>query len=213
MDTIEQKWKILIVDDHAVIVEGFAMLLETIAQTEFVKTATNLQDAVLLLEAIQFDLIFLDIQLGRDDGRDLFKQFKPTQTQAKFIAFSSIIDGSTIKVTMHQGFDGYIVKTEGFQEIQKTIQQVRNGNPYISQKAREQIVEEHLVKPVAKISEREIEVLQLLAEGLSTKDIADQLFLSPKTIENHRMHLMEKLDVNNVAALVKKAIQQGFVKI
>ena len=213
MNAIKRNWRVLIVDDHAVIVEGFAMLLESIEETDFVKTATNIIDATLMLNTIQFDLIFLDIQIGKDDGRDLFKQFKATQTQAKFIAFSSIIDASTIKVTMHQGFDGYIVKTEGFQEIQKTIREVAQGNPYISQKAREQIVEEHIFKPFSKISDREIEVLQLIADGLSTKDIADQLFLSPKTIENHRMHLMEKLDVNNVAALVKKAIQLGYVKI
>lgn len=204
---------ILLVDDHELILDGLALLFGGLPGVTAVHKATSSRAALALLSAHPVEVAFLDISLGAEDGRDLYKAMQKTQPDVRCIALSSMGQSSVVRATMHLGFDGYLLKTDSPQEIEKALQAVMAGGKYISQSTQQEIIRDHLGHPDTQPTERELEILQLISDGLSSKEIAERLFLAVKTIENHRSNLMAKLDVNNVAGLIKKSISLGYITI
>lgn len=204
---------ILLVDDHEMILEAMSMLLASMSEVGRVYTASDSAGALELLDRERIDFVILDIAIGKEDGRDLFKLIKQRRADLPCVALSSNGESSVVKTAMYLGFDGYLLKTDGREEISLALETIRGGGKFISTRTQQEIVNDHIYKKEPVLTERELEVLQMISEELSTKEIASLLFVSVKTIENHRMHLMQKLGVNNVAGLIRKGITNGYIKI
>ena len=205
--------KILLADDHFLVLEGLEVLLSTfefVEKTERVLNFVQLKDT---LTEENFDVLLLDIHFGKDDGREIIGEIKQMAPEMKIIALTSHADSVTITSSVNAGFDGYLLKIDGRDEIEKALKAVTNDEKYFSPKTQQVFFEMNASKNNLELTEREKEILQLIVQEKTTKEIADQLCLSEKTIETHRAAIMQKLEVKNIAGMVKKAIMQGLVEI
>lgn len=205
--------KILLADDHFLVLEGLEVLLSTyefVEKTERVLNFVQLKDT---LTEENFDVLLLDIHFGKDDGREIIGEIKQMAPDMKIIALTSHADSVTITSSVNAGFDGYLLKIDGRDEIEKALKAVTNDEKYFSPKTQQVFFEMNASKNNVELTEREKEILQLIVQEKTTKEIADQLCLSEKTIETHRASLMQKLEVKNIAGMVKKAIMKGLVEI
>lgn len=205
--------KILLADDHFLVLEGLEVLLSTF---EFVEKTERVLDFVQLKDTLteeNFDVLLLDIHFGKHDGREIIGEIKQMAPDMKIIALTSHADSVTITSSVNAGFDGYLLKIDGRDEIEKALKAVTNDEKYFSPKTQQVFFEMNASKNNLELTEREKEILQLIVQEKTTKEIADQLCLSEKTIETHRASLMQKLEVKNIAGMVKKAIMQGLVEI
>lgn len=205
--------KILIADDHFLVLEGLELLLNTFDFVEKVVKSEDFNQLKSAMEQAKFDILLLDIHFGRHDGREIISEIKKRNESMKIIALTSHSDSSTIKSAVNAGFDGYLLKIDGRDEIQRALQKVMEGEKYFSSKTQQVFFETQTFKSNADLTERELEVLQLIVQEKTTKEIADQLFLSEKTIETHRGNIMLKLEARNIAGIVRKAIMLGLVHI
>lgn len=205
--------KILLADDHFLVLEGLEVLLSTF---EFVEKTERVLDFVQLKDTLteeNFDVLLLDIHFGKHDGREIIGEIKQMAPDMKIIALTSHADSVTITSSVNAGFDGYLLKIDGRDEIEKALKAVTNDEKYFSPKTQQVFFEMNASKNNVELTEREKEILQLIVQEKTTKEIADQLCLSKKTIETHRASLMQKLEVKNIAGMVKKAIMQGLVEV
>lgn len=205
--------KILLADDHFLVLEGLEVLLSTFNFVENTKSVLNYFELKEILEKESFDVLLLDIHFGKHDGREIIGEIKQTAPQMKIIALTSHADSVTIKSSVNAGFDGYLLKIDSREEIEKALKTIANDQQYISPKTQQAFFEMNTTKNKIELTEREKEILQLIVHEKTTKEIAEQLCLSEKTIETHRGNLMQKLEVKNIAGIVRKAIMQGIVKI
>ena len=205
--------KILLADDHFLVLDGLEVLLSTFDFVEETKRALNYMELKNILEKECFDVLLLDIHFGKHDGREIIQEIKQMMPEMKIIALTSHSDSVTIKSSVNAGFDGYLLKIDGREEIQKALNAVTHGQKYFSPKTQQVFFETHTSKNKVELTEREKEILQLIVSEKTTKEIAEQLCISEKTVETHRGNIMMKLDVKNIAGMVKKAIMQGLVNI
>lgn len=205
--------KILLADDHFLVLEGLEVLLSTFNFVENTKSVLNYFELKEILEKESFDVLLLDIHFGKHDGREIIGEIKEIAPQMKIIALTSHADSVTIKSSVNAGFDGYLLKIDSREEIEKALKTIANDQQYISPKTQQAFFEMNTAKNKVELTEREKEILQLIVHEKTTKEIAEQLCLSEKTIETHRGNLMQKLEVKNIAGIVRKAIMQGIVKI
>ncbi len=201
--------KVLIADDHKLVTEGLELLLSTF---DFVQQILSAFDELGVLAALpaQPDVVLLDIALGRDDGREICRKIKKMHPGIKVIALTSHSDSNTVKSAIQAGFDGYLLKAEDRATVQSALIKVAKGDKFFSSKVQE-IFFTAQTTAKTELTKREIEVLQLILDEKTTKQIAETLFISEKTAENHRSSIMLKMDVKNMAGLVKKAILMGYV--
>lgn len=205
--------KILLADDHFLVLDGLEVLLSTfefVDQTESVLNFIELKD---ILKKESFDVLLLDIHFGKHDGREIISEIKQLAPQMKIIALTSHSDSVTIKSSVNAGFDGYLLKIDGREDIEKALKAMTNNEKYFSSKTQQTFFEMRTSRNIVELTEREKEVLQLIVHEKTTKEIAEQLCLSEKTIETHRSNIMQKLDVKNIAGMVKKAIMQGLTEV
>lgn len=205
--------KILLADDHFLVLEGLEVLLSTFDFVENTKSVLNYFELKEILEKESFDVLLLDIHFGKHDGREIIGEIKEIAPQMKIIALTSHADSVTIKSSVNAGFDGYLLKIDSREEIEEALKTIANDQQYISPKTQQAFFEMNTAKNKVELTEREKEILQLIVHEKTTKEIAEQLCLSEKTIETHRGNLMQKLEVKNIAGIVRKAIMQGIVKI
>lgn len=169
-----------------------------------------------LKEALKLEpyhVLLLDIHFGRHDGRELIQEIKQMSPEIKVIALTSNADATTIKSSVNAGFDGYLLKIDGREDIEKALKAVMNNQKYYSPKTQQIFFETQTSKNNVTLTEREREILQLIVQEKTTKEIAEELCLSEKTIETHRGNIMLKMEVKNIAGMVKKAIIQGLVHL
>ncbi len=202
---------VLIADDHFLVLDGLETLLSTIEMIADVYKAANYADLNKHLTDQTVDVLFLDISFGNADGREILRTLKKEQNSTKVIALTSFGDTATIKSCVHAGFDGFLLKSDDRTEIINALNAVMNGEKYYSSKARHAVFENEITSNTNKLSNREIEIVKLIVSEKTNKEIAHELFISEKTVENHRTNIMLKMDVKNMAGLVKKAILQGIV--
>lgn len=205
--------KILIADDHFLVLEGLELLLSTFPFVTKITKAIDHHEVKKELKEDTYDVILLDIHFGKIDGRELIKELKDLHPSTKIIALTSQSDGTTIKSSISAGFDGYLLKIDGREEIENALSCVMKGEKYFSPKTQQVFFETQTIQKKVDLTERELEILQLIVEEKTTKEIADQLCLSEKTIETHRGNLMLKLEARNIAGMVRRAIMDGLVKI
>ncbi|MBU6261325.1 MAG: response regulator transcription factor [Burkholderiales bacterium] len=208
--------KILLADDHALFRAGLRALLADIPGVEIVAEASDGAEAVRLAAATEPDLAFLDIAMPVLGGLAAVEQIKAARPQLRVVVLSMHLNSDYIARALGAGADGYMVKDSAPSELRVAVDAVMAGRNYLSPAAASLLIQQALpgikeADPLRTLSPRQIEVLRLVAEGCSTKEIARKLELSPKTVDIHRAQLMQRLDIHDVAGLTRFAIKVGIV--
>jgi len=207
--------KVLLVDDHQIIVDGLKSLLKNTEEIVVAAEANNGREALRILEILEIDVVIMDIDMPVMNGIDTLKEIVKRASKAKVIILSMHQEAGMIKSLTDIGANGYLLKSCSQSELIDAIHKVAKGQSYFSTD-----VTLALLKPNGSdktdqknelITEREIEILKLIAGGFSNKEIGDQLFISHRTVDTHRTNLMKKLNVNNIAGLISFAIRNGIV--
>lgn len=212
--------KILLADDHKLLIDGLRPLLERQKQMEVVGIAKDGLEAVELATRLRPDIILLDISMPRLNGIDAARKILRDCPETKIIMLSMHADRRYIQESIRIGAGGYILKESAAGEVIAAIEDVQKGEFFFSRSVGNQVLHEYVEwiregdnSSFSPLSIREREVLQLLAEGKSTKDIAGLLNVSVKTIESHRKQVMDKLDLHSIAELTKYAIREGLTQL
>jgi two-component system, NarL family, response regulator NreC len=206
--------RILIADDHAVVAEGLRHLLAAQIDMEVIGLADNGHDAARLAAEAAPDIVLMDHAMPGLNGTEATHLIRERCPQTRVIMLSMYSDAVHVYRALQAGATGYIIKKSVAKEVVDAIQAVHRGNRYLSKDLADSVID-HVVHrsapndPLDRLSSRERQVLQLLAEGHSVADIAARLALSPKTVETYRARMMEKLGIFELAGLVRFAIQQG----
>ncbi len=215
--------KILLADDHRLLREGLRDLLAREADFTVVGEAANGEETVQLVRTLQPDVVLMDIAMPGLSGIEATRRIVRGASSPKVVALSMHMEKEFITDMLRAGASGYVLKDCGFEELALAIRAAAQGKTYLSPDIADLVVEEAVQHAgssassedpaFAVLTSREREVLQLLAEGLSTKEIAATLGVSVKTIETHRQHIMEKLGLRSVAALTKYAVRMGLTPL
>lgn len=211
------KTRILVADDQRLMREGLRHILETREDFTVVAEASNGLEAVDLATAHQPDIAVLEITLPQLSGPDAIKQIQDKSKKTRCITLSAHEDRVNVQRSLKLGAAGYVVKSASSSELLEAIDVVRSGRSYLSPTVAGQVIQALICPPERGQSElqlltaRERQVLQLVAEGLTSKEIATRLCVATKTADTHRAHLMEKLSIHKVSSLVRFAIREGLV--
>jgi DNA-binding NarL/FixJ family response regulator len=208
--------KILIADDHALFRAGLRALLTDAAGRDGVLEAGDGAEAVRLAREHAPELVFLDIAMPVLGGLAAIEQVKAAQPAARVIVLSMHLNEEYIRRALAAGADGYMVKDSAPSELQVAVQAVMHGRHYLSPAAASLLIQQAMpgireADPLQALSPRQTEVLRMVAQGLSTKEIARVLSLSPKTVDIHRAQIMQRLDIHDVAGLTRFAVRVGLV--
>jgi len=212
--------RILLADDHALIREGLRSLLEKQPDMEVVAEADEGRRAVELVRELSPDVVIMDVTMPRLGGIEATRQITGEFPAVKVIALSIHSRRRFVADMLSAGASGYILKECLFDELVQAIRAVSEGGRYLSPRITDVVVDDYVKRlssgdesPLRSLSGREREVLQLVAEGKSTKQISMELHVSTKTIEANRRQIMEKLDMQSVAELTKYAIREGLTSL
>ena len=216
---MENKLKIVLADDHTILREGLRALLTSDPDFEVVGEARDGREAVRCVEKLGPDLLLMDLSMPRMSGMDAIREIKKRYPATRIIALTVHKTEEYLLTTLQAGADGYVLKDATHDELVMAIKNVMGGKSYLSPGVSEKVIEGYLegkgnsrsVSSWESLSQREREVLKLIAEGYKNKDIAADLCISLKTVEKHRANLMKKLDLHNAAALTVYAVERGLV--
>ena len=212
--------KIALVDDHKVFLEGLASLLKRAEDFDVVATFSNGIDLMRHLAKGELpDVVLLDIEMGRVSGVEVAENLLQQYPEVKVMMLSSYFNEEFVDQLMESGISGYLLKSTGFTELQAGIRQVAAGSFAFSPEVMELIVKGYKSASAPKeegvedkqLSERELELIRLIADEYTMREIAEKIYLSEHTVKTHRKNIMAKLDVKNTAGLVKKAFILGFI--
>ncbi len=212
---MSNKYTIVLADDHAMIREGVKNLLKQAKDFHVVGEASNGQEAIDKYAALKPNLLILDISMPDMNGMDAAKKVLDMDSNANILMLSMYDDEDYISRCIESGVKGYVVKSESGQELEYAVRAILQGKTYFSQKVQEVILTKYKQnvtrkrqpEEIVKLTNREVEIIQLIDEGLTSQQMADKLFISPRTVETHRANLMKKFTVKNAIELVKKARQ------
>jgi DNA-binding NarL/FixJ family response regulator len=213
------KKTIVIAEDHTLLREGLISMLAERGDLEVVAEAPDGIEAIRCVEKHEPDLILLDLAMPKMNGISAIKDIRSRHPDTRILAVTIQTDDEYILAAFDSGADGYCLKQASREEFLNAIDKVLAGNRYISPEISGQVLEGYLEgrKRLKKdtrwerLTQREKEVLKLIGEGYKNAEIADFLFISPKTVDKHRSNLMKKLDLHNAAALTAYAIDKGLV--
>lgn len=202
---------IVIVDDHQVVIDGICAMLTGTEQIEVVGTAHNGKDAIDIVRILKPDLVLMDISMPVMDGIEATQMLTRQYPDTKILMLSMLKEQSMVKRALDHGAVGYVLKNEGKETLIEAIEQVASGQKYLSEGVVEsQKIQQSQTGP--KISRRERQVLRLIVNEYTAKEISDELFISINTVDSHRKNLLMKLDVRNTAGLVRMAIEHDLLK-
>ena len=205
--------RILIADDHAVVAEGLKHLIKSQADLQVVAIVGDGRQAVQRTEELRPDVVIMDLSMPELNGADATRVLLEKDPAAKVIVLSMYAEHEYVRRALRSGALGYVVKRSAGKDVVDAIRSVQAGQRYISPLVADAMLEQDVPPAkedrLARLSTREREVLQLLAEGRTGSEIAERLSLSPKTVETYRARMMEKLGIFELAGLVRFAIQQG----
>lgn len=207
--------RVLLVDDHPVVRTGLRFLLDRGDEMVVIGEGASGREAIRLAESLQPDVIFMDISMPEMDGLQATRLIKERCPEARVLIVSTHNDDEYVLGALEAGADGYLPKQCHSDQLRAGVLQVHAGERVLHQSVVRALIAKAVNRPTAParedLSEREREVLQLLAEGATSKEIAVALGLKPKTVENHRARILDKLGVANSAAAVRAALAQGLV--
>jgi DNA-binding NarL/FixJ family response regulator len=209
----DSKATLAIVDDHLIVLEGLQKLLANIPHIEIAGAFTTGVEFISFLKTNHVNIVLLDISLPDANGIDLCKEIKKISPDTCVLALSNHSERSMIMQMLQNGATGYLLKNISARELADCIDEALNGQITFSKAVKEIMARPSLseLKGIPQLTKREKEILHLIAEGKTTANMAEELYLSPLTIETHRKNLMQKFEVKNVAALIKVAVEQRLV--
>jgi DNA-binding NarL/FixJ family response regulator len=215
------KTKILIVDDHHVVIEGIKSALKDHPEFEVVGEAVDGLEAVELVKSLGPDIVIMDISMPNLNGLDATKQTKKFDPEIYIVIYSMYADKELVIDLFKAGISAYVLKDDPLSDLILALKAVKGGGTYFSTMAPTILLRhmEELKEKTASedffdvLSHREKEVFQLLADGKGIKEIANQLFISPKTVESHKYNIMEKLQAESIVDLTKIAIRKNLIKL
>jgi RNA polymerase sigma factor (sigma-70 family) len=211
--------RIVLAEDHTILREGLRALLSADPNFEIIGEAPDGREAVRCVEKLEPDLLLIDLSMPRMSGMDAIREIRKRFPAVKIIALTVHKTEEYLLTTLQAGADGYVLKDATHEELVMAIKNVMGGKSYLSPGVSEKVIDGYLegkesnrsLSSWETLSQREREVLKLIAEGYKNKEIAEDLCISLKTVEKHRANLMKKLDLHNAAALTVYAVQKGLV--
>jgi len=210
------KRRILLVDDHQLIIDGLRGFIEELDSVVVIGEANNGQDAITYTGVLSPDLILMDIDMPILSGIQATQEIKKNHPNVKIIIISMHNEKGLIKKLISFGADGYLLKNSPKKEVIEAVQMVLNGGKYFSTDVLLSLEKKKVVfdnsNEMTQLTDREIEIIRLVADGLTNKEIGEQLFISHRTVDTHRTNLMKKLNVTNVAGLIRFAFKNKIIQ-
>jgi DNA-binding NarL/FixJ family response regulator len=215
---------VLLADDHTIVREGLRTLLEAEGDIKVIGEAANGREAVELAERLRPDVLVMDIAMPGLNGLEAIRQIRKAMPEAKLLILSAHSDDVYVEQVIALGALGYLVKQASAHVLSMAVREVHKGNAYFSPALLRRLESQspkvskasrrrgHPSSRVSRLSSREVEVLQLIAEGQANKQVAAELRISVKTVEKHRQRLMEKLGIHDTAGLTRYAITVGIIE-
>jgi two-component system response regulator NreC len=216
---VSARRRIVIAEDYTILREGLRSLLSSHPEFEVVGEAEDGQEAIRSVDRLKPDLALMDLSMPRMNGMDAIKEIKKRSPQTKVLVLTVHKTEEYIHAALQAGADGYILKDSTHAELGLAIKNILEGKRYISPGISESLIEGYLegrkkAKPSTTwdtVTQREREILKLIAEGYKNKAIAEYLCISVKTVEKHRANLMKKLDLHNIQSLTALAMEKGLI--
>ncbi len=211
--------RVLLADDHALMREGLRSILEREAGLEIVGEAASGREAVDMCRELVPELVIMDVAMGDLNGIEATRRIRDRNDSVGVIALSSHNDSRFIAEMLRAGAAAYVLKENAYSELRRALKAVKRGDTYLCPGAAGQAAilirdpESGRDTPWQMLGPREREVLQLIAEGHSTPDIAERLCISANTVDTHRRNIMRKLDLHNVVELTRYAIREGLTRV
>jgi DNA-binding NarL/FixJ family response regulator len=209
--------RVLLADDHKLVCAGMRLLLEGLEGVEVIGEAHDGREALGLIKAHRPDLVLMDIAMKGLNGLEATAQVKREFPETRVVILSMYSSEEHVLQSLRAGASGYLLKESATQELELAVRTVTQGEIYLSPPVSRQVIADYVQRvhqgqtSTDVLTHRQREILQLIAEGHSTKEIAHRLQVSIKTVESHRAQLMERLDIYDVAGLVRYAIRVGLV--
>lgn len=206
--------RVLIVDDHAVLRSGLRLLIDNEPDIEVVGEASDGAAALERVQALQPDVVLMDISLPDMNGIQVIRQIKEGECPCSILVLTMHPEASYLRPALDAGADGYVVKSVADDELLDAIRAVHRGHSFLRPQAVAVLLDDSPGRelPQEVLSEREFEVLELVARGYTNAEIGRQLYLSPKTVDTYRRRVMQKLDLQTRADLVDYALRHGLLK-
>jgi DNA-binding NarL/FixJ family response regulator len=213
--------RVLVADDHAIVREGLGIMLGNQPDMEVVGLATNGREAIRMVDQYQPDVAVMDISMPELNGIDAIQQMLPSHPRMKVIVLSIHETKPYVYRALKAGAKGYLIKETAGLEVVDAVREVYRGERYLSQRIADLLTDISFrslensgeTSPLEQLSPREREILQLVAEGKTSQEIGERLSISSKTVDTYRSRLMHKIGVEDVAGLVKFAIQHGVISL
>jgi len=216
-----KKVRLLVADDHKIFRQGIKKLLEEEPDLQVVGESADGRETVKKATELKPDIVLMDIAMANLNGLEATKQIKKVLPEVKVIMLTMHKNEEYVLQSFQAGASGYILKEGAVEELVSAIRSISADKSFLSPTVSKTLVDAYLRKmetgktetPFDLLTDREREVLQLIAEGYTNREVAKQLFISVKTVEAHRAHIMQKLNIHDIAKLVKYAIQKGLVDL
>jgi DNA-binding NarL/FixJ family response regulator len=212
--------RILIADDHEIFLDSLSMLIATFPDVEIVGNCKNGLEVLNFLQNQTIDLLVTDYKMPLMSGIELTLQLRQKYSQIKVLMLSVSEEAEMIREAFQAGVWGYMMKKSGKAELQKAIETIKNGQRYFSESVvfelmrlglTDNIPQNEIQQEFNQLTEREIEIIKLITNELSSQEIAEKLFIAPKTVETHRHNILKKLGLKNTVGLIKYALKNGLV--
>ena len=215
-----QTIRVLVADDHTILRQGIKALLDNQAGIEVIGEAKDGREVLALVERLRPDVVLMDIAMPGLNGLEATRRIKKKIPSTKILVLTMYTNEEYVFQVLSAGADGYLVKETAFQDLISAIRAVYRDEAFMSPSISKKVINRCMQKARGDVDKtgdllttREREILQLIAEGSSNKKIAEVLFISPKTVETHRTHIMDKLNIHNRTELIKYAIRNRIVDI
>ncbi len=213
--------RILIADDHEIFLDSLSMLIATFPDVEVVGNCKNALEVLDFLQNQTIDLLVTDYKMPQMSGIELTLQLRQKYPQIKVLMLSVSEEAEMIREAFQAGVWGYMMKKSGKTELQKAIESIKNGQRYFSESVvfelmrlglTDNVPQSEMPQEFVQLTEREIEIIKLITNELSSQEIAEKLFIAPKTVETHRHNILKKLGLKNTVGLTKYALKNGLVE-
>ncbi len=212
--------QLIIVDDHRIFRSGIRSLLEDEEHIEIVGEAADGQEALRLIDEQKVDVVLMDINLKDSSGIHTTARIRREFPSVNVLGLTMHEEGYVIEEMMDAGAMGYIFKDAEEEELQEGLKKVANGERFFSNAASEQLIEhlrkkegEGMIRKGPELTEREVHILSLIARELTNSEIAEDLRISPKTVDGHRRNLLQKFEVRNSVGLIRAAMVRGYISL